>query len=112
MDLGYRGQKFTWNNGRERDDFIKERLDRVVANEEWCEVFPKVDICVEEELSSDHCPIYVTLTEKLTRRSRTRMFRQEAKWAREEQYTMKIKKAWVEKRMGPDPWRSVGRGVK
>ena len=75
LDLGYQGQKFTWNNGRAGNDFVKERLDRVVANEEWCEIFPKVDICVEEEMSSVHCPIYVTLQEDMKRRRRTHLFR-------------------------------------
>jgi hypothetical protein len=32
-DLGYRGSKFTWTNRRHDGDFIKERLDRAVANE-------------------------------------------------------------------------------
>jgi hypothetical protein len=35
-DLGFQGSLFTWTNGREGDDFIKERLDRAVANHEWC----------------------------------------------------------------------------
>jgi exonuclease III len=74
LDLGYRGQKFTWNNGREGNDFVKERLDRVVANEEWCEIFLKVDVGIEEELSSDHCPVHVTLQEDMKRRRRTHLF--------------------------------------
>lgn len=74
MDLGYRGQKFTWNNGREGEDFIKERLDRVVANEAWCDIFPKADISVEEELSLDHCPIFVTLHAEFKRRRQTHIF--------------------------------------
>jgi hypothetical protein len=34
-DLGYRGPKFTWCNFREEENFIKERLDRGVANSVW-----------------------------------------------------------------------------
>ena len=26
MDLGFRGPKFTWNNGREGDDFIQKKV--------------------------------------------------------------------------------------
>ena len=92
MDLDYRGQKFTWNNGREGEDFIKERLDRVVANKERCALFPKVDIFVEEELSFDHYPIYVTLDENMKRRCRP-CFHHEASWVQEEQYTTIIKKS-------------------
>jgi hypothetical protein len=31
-DLGFMGPKFTWCNGRSRDDFTMERLDLAVAN--------------------------------------------------------------------------------
>ena len=31
-DLGYIGPKFTWSNCRDNNEFIKERLDRGVAN--------------------------------------------------------------------------------
>lgn len=37
-DLDFQGPKFTWNNGRINHGFTKERLDRVVANKEWCEL--------------------------------------------------------------------------
>jgi hypothetical protein len=32
IDLGYKGNSFTWTNKRLRRDNIKERLDRAVAN--------------------------------------------------------------------------------
>ena len=35
-DMGFKGPKFTWCNGREGDDFTKEHLDKVVANKSWC----------------------------------------------------------------------------
>jgi hypothetical protein len=35
FDLGYRGPKFTWCSFWNDGDFIKERLDRGVANSEW-----------------------------------------------------------------------------
>jgi hypothetical protein len=33
-DLGFIGSKYTWTNCRSADNFVKERLDRVVANSE------------------------------------------------------------------------------
>jgi hypothetical protein len=79
----------------------------VVANEEWCAIFPKVDICVEEEMSLDHCPIFVTLKEDWKRRRR-HCFRHKARWVQEEEYTKIIKKVWVKKRVCTDPWASIG----
>jgi hypothetical protein len=33
-DLGFKGPKYTWNNGREGEAFTKERLDRATATTE------------------------------------------------------------------------------
>jgi hypothetical protein len=38
-DLGYKGSMHTWTNGRHDENFIKERLDRAVANIEWTALF-------------------------------------------------------------------------
>ena len=64
MDLGYCEPKFTWNNGRDGEEFIQERLDRVVTNEWWRSLFPKADVWVERAVNSDHLPIFVTMQEE------------------------------------------------
>jgi hypothetical protein len=40
-DLGFRGPLFTWSNGR-----TMERLDRAVANSDWCLLFNVVEVSV------------------------------------------------------------------
>jgi hypothetical protein len=35
-DLGYLGSMYTWSNGRADGSFTRERLDRAMANPEWC----------------------------------------------------------------------------
>src|SRR4051812_14372842 len=51
-DLGFIGERFTWSRGR-----MRERLNRVVANPEWCAKFP-MDALIHEDFSkSDHRPI-------------------------------------------------------
>lgn len=39
IDMGFRGQKFTWARGTEETMFKGARLDRAVCNVEWCERF-------------------------------------------------------------------------
>ncbi|KAL5798206.1 hypothetical protein ACOSQ2_003026 [Xanthoceras sorbifolium] len=39
-DLGFRGNQFTWCNGREGADFIQARFDRSVSNMSWHDLFP------------------------------------------------------------------------
>ncbi|KAI3906287.1 hypothetical protein MKW92_004050, partial [Papaver armeniacum] len=36
IDLGYKGPAYTWTNGRDIEGLIRQRLDRVLANPEWC----------------------------------------------------------------------------
>lgn len=38
-DLGFFGDCFTWNNRHEGNTFTKERLDRVVANSNYNQVY-------------------------------------------------------------------------
>ena len=42
-DLGFRGPKYTRNNGRSNASFMKERLNRAVANKEWCSLSKRLE---------------------------------------------------------------------
>ncbi|KAL5544921.1 hypothetical protein UlMin_008705 [Ulmus minor] len=39
-DLGFRGPKFTWCRGNNNSNFIQERLDRMLGNSGWSDLFP------------------------------------------------------------------------
>lgn len=58
-DLGYRGPKYSWKNGRDIENFTNGRLDRAVANQSWCSVFSLAVVNVLVGRSSDHKPILV-----------------------------------------------------
>jgi endonuclease/exonuclease/phosphatase family metal-dependent hydrolase len=60
-DLGYRGPKFTWCNFQTEENFIKERLDRGVANLAWRNLFPEAEIQVEVTTWSDHTCLLLSL---------------------------------------------------
>lgn len=60
-DLGFRGPKYTWSNCWEGFEFIKERLDRGVANSAWCDLFPAVEVWVESSTNSDHAVLTLCL---------------------------------------------------
>lgn len=59
QDLGYKGAQFTWTNCRYDGEFIKECLDRAVANSEWSTIFREATVHVLAARSSDHKPIWV-----------------------------------------------------
>ncbi|KAL8116071.1 hypothetical protein AgCh_022528 [Apium graveolens] len=48
-DLGFVGEKFTWERSRGSNFWIQERLDRGVANQKWRELFPEAEVEVIEE---------------------------------------------------------------
>jgi hypothetical protein len=61
-DLGYRGPKFTWSNCQDGINFIKERLDKGVANAKWRDFFPNFEVVAEAILCSDHAPLILCLS--------------------------------------------------
>jgi hypothetical protein len=97
MDLGNRGHFFTWNNGQEGGSFTQERLDRVVANSTWCEMFQVVDIANEVATSSDHTPFFITINGGPVRRRQNRRFFYAAEWGMEKECKQIIKQVWRQK---------------
>jgi exonuclease III len=89
-NLGYRGPKFTWSNCQEGSNFIKERLDREVANAKWMDLFPNSEILVEAILCSDHAPLILCLSGLGGGERRRRRFRYEESWLKEEGYAENV----------------------
>lgn len=87
-DLGYIGPNYTWNNGRDGADFIQERLDRALANCEWCSLFPYVTMMVLVASCSYHNPVFVYFSEvKEARQNYRRSFKFEEAWTKDEKYS-------------------------
>lgn len=59
QDMGFCGPKYTWYNRREGSDFVEERLDRAFANQDWFDLFPRVQLEILLTCSSDHAPMYL-----------------------------------------------------
>ncbi|KAF4396272.1 hypothetical protein F8388_019818 [Cannabis sativa] len=57
IDLGFIGQTFTWNNARDASNRVRKRLDRVVANSDWCVRFAHAGVVHFSILHSDHAPL-------------------------------------------------------
>jgi hypothetical protein len=97
-DLGFKGSKFTWSNRHQDGSFMKERLDRAMANYAWCELFMRREILVLPSRTSNHCLLLVRIFDahQSPRRSHLhRSFKFEASWLVDENYMTVIKDAWV-----------------
>jgi hypothetical protein len=102
-ELGYRGPKFTWNNGKEVTDFIKEQLDRVIDNNGWCEVFQEVEVSIGPAIYSDHSPLLVfPLGQSEGKLLRPQIFKYEAGWELHKRCRQIIENSWKE--TSNDPW--------
>uniref|UniRef100_A0A7N2N5Z6 Uncharacterized protein n=1 Tax=Quercus lobata TaxID=97700 RepID=A0A7N2N5Z6_QUELO len=56
-ELAAFGQRFTWMNNREDDDFVTERLDRAFAIVDWIHTYPSYALQNLPIVHSDHGPI-------------------------------------------------------
>lgn len=77
-DIGFKGQMHTRSNNRAGDDRIVERLDRVLANAEWRNLFPRATCLHGVALGSDHVPIHLKL-DRAERRG-SKVFKFEDMW--------------------------------
>lgn len=90
--MSFRGPKYTWSNCRESREYIKECLDRGVANVAWCEIFPSAEILVEGQTNLDHAMLTLFLISQSRMRNKTRWFRYEASWELDVGYSDLISK--------------------
>lgn len=58
--MKYKGCFLTWNNKQEGGDRVFSKIDRVLCNEEWDEVFPEAITEFMPEGMFDHTPAIVT----------------------------------------------------
>jgi hypothetical protein len=94
--LGFSGPRYTWCNNKSDGNFTQKRLDRAVANREWCLRFHHVGVHVLAARSSDHNPILIVYSEILPPEpgSSRRGFKFEAKWLLDPECCDIIKVAW------------------
>ena len=52
---------FTWEQGRDGPNWVKEKLDRVLAYKKWFRLFIYADVLNEETVSLDHSALYLDL---------------------------------------------------
>lgn len=100
-DLGLVGSKFTCSIAREDGSFMKERLDRVLANNEWRMFFQEVEVQVLAARSSDHKPLLVNFARHKEERYYSKNgLKFEAKWMLEEEYQEVVRDAWQSSKWG------------
>lgn len=100
MDLGFTGDKYTWEKFRGTNNWIQERLDRGVATQAWCALFPDADVKVLEVAPSDHLPLSLQLNMRVYV-PKAKQFRFENFWIKEKDCLNVVKNRW-ESTVGDD----------
>ncbi|XP_042950313.1 uncharacterized protein LOC122282426 [Carya illinoinensis] len=96
-DLGYKGQRFTWWNGRGGNAHIFEHLDRFVGNDLLTHLFPHLVVQHGNVAHSDHIPILFESSNFQPMPRRPKQFHLEAMWVGEEQCERIIEQVWSER---------------
>lgn len=93
QDLDIIGHQFTWERGRNIDQWIEIRLDRVLVNIQWSSCFNLAKVYNLEGSPSDHSPLLL-ISEQPTRGNKARQFRFENSWLTKLQCFQIIKDCW------------------
>lgn len=96
MEMSFLGYPFTWSNGRQGEDNIQCRLDRVCGNDEFMSRFSPIQVTHLPRFGSDHAVIMIELDMPVieNNRRRKRIFRFEGVWAKDERCEAVIRRRW------------------
>ncbi|EAZ45614.1 hypothetical protein OsJ_30281 [Oryza sativa Japonica Group] len=96
FDLGFSGVPYTYDNRREGRNNVKVRLDRVLADNSWRDIFSNSQVVHMTSPCSDHCPILVRFTRDTSHANRKKCLHYEICWEREPASTEVIGDSWLE----------------
>ena len=100
-DLGFVGLPFTWCNNQFDGEVTWIWLDRGVATPSWSQLFPTIRVHHLPGTLSDHCPLWLCSDDENVKfYKKSRPFRFEAVWLKDEGCEVVIKKAWSGRNMG------------
>jgi len=93
VDLRYTGCYYSWSNKRTNsEDFIERKLDRVIINNEWLDIFPASHAHFHPPGISDHSPIVVDCGQQMKRKGLP--FKFYNYWTTMDNYDNVIAEAW------------------
>ncbi|XP_059315605.1 uncharacterized protein LOC132066278 [Lycium ferocissimum] len=103
IDPGYSGSNFTWCNGWAPDKRVWQRLDRVLINQEWSNLFESTNVDHLIRTGSDHSPLLTMAI--YNQRNHVKYFRFLDPWTEEQDFKETGSQAWNIEVQGSPMWR-------
>lgn len=95
IDLGYKGQPFTWKRGD-----LREQLDRVLCTQDWQAMFPNCSVTHLPLMSSDHCGLWVRNVATAGSSKGNSYFKFLAPWLDHPAFEAQVRSSWIDS----EPW--------
>lgn len=90
-DMPFKGFWFTWTNKRGGDGSNKSKLDRVLTNVAWLDLFPNAEASFLAPGMSDHCLISVSMVPPNGRRKPFKFFNF---WLQHPEFSQILNNSW------------------
>lgn len=94
-DLGFSRPHFTWCNCRLGEERTLIKLDRMVANNEWMDLFPDANVQHRSMSTFDHCLLILYPKSNRLACQRKQRFRFKSMWIRDESCKEVVESMWV-----------------
>lgn len=92
-ELHLSGGTFTWERSRGTEAWVREKLDRGFATDNWWRKFPLHDLKVVHTSVSDHEPLVLEFF-RVNMAKKAFMFRFENMWLKEPEFTKEVTELW------------------
>ncbi|XP_060968460.1 uncharacterized protein LOC133036011 [Cannabis sativa] len=104
-DIRYSGSFFTWNNKQRAEDRIYSKIDRVLANEVWIELFLTAEAIFLTEGLFDHTPAVVSIHPTLP--SGRKPFKYFRMWSSHPSFQQILSTVWSQKFQGTKMYQII-----
>ncbi|KAG7579199.1 hypothetical protein ISN45_Aa03g033600 [Arabidopsis thaliana x Arabidopsis arenosa] len=94
IDMGFKGNKFTWRRGKVQQNFVAKRLDRILCCPHARLKWQEATVSHLPFLASDHAPLYLQLSPRGTCNPSRRPFRFEAAWLSHGSFKELLESSW------------------
>ncbi|XP_071926179.1 uncharacterized protein [Coffea arabica] len=91
IDIGFKGNPWTWSNHWSQEGEIKQRLDRALVSNDWSQSFDKATVKHIDNFGSDHSMLLIDSIPLKERRKKHFFF--DKRWLKKEGVEQVIKKA-------------------